>query len=235
MRRAVLLVAGGTGTRMGTTRPKQFLSLDHQPVIIHTLNCFLRFDPEIIVAIVIYPEAMGELQDILRQHLPEALVSRILLAKGGATRTVSVWNGLQSIQQALGGEDVWIGIQDAVRPFADEALLTRNYALAALKGNAVSCVSVKDSLRKKNPEGGSQAVNRAHYYAVQTPQTFRLSELYAWMENRPHDEYTDEASLAESFGAEIHLAEGSYRNLKITTPEDLVLARHFIQHPNFTV
>lgn len=225
MQRAVLLVAGGTGTRMGSSLPKQFLRLTDKPVIIETLLRFLEWDADMVLAIVIYPEAREELTRLLGEHLPESIVRRIGIANGGATRTVSVWNGIQLLRKTIPPGDAWVAVQDAVRPLITPDLLERNFSLAATKGNAVSCVPVTSSLRKKTPEG-SEAVDRAQFLTVQTPQTFRLSELYTWLEKRPHDDFTDEASLAEAFGQTIYLAEGSYRNIKITTPEDLWLARH---------
>lgn len=230
MRRAVLLVAGGTGTRMGSAQPKQFLTLNGKPILIETLLRFMEWDAFMHCGIVIYPEARTELESLLQQHLPAELVKKISLANGGATRTISVWNGIQAMKEFLGAEDVWIAVQDAVRPLISADLLERNFNLAAAKGNAVSCVPVTSSLRIQEGES-SRAVDRSQYWTVQTPQTFLLSALYHWLQQRPHDDFTDEASLAEYFGEKINLAEGSYRNLKITTPEDLYLAR-YLADPN---
>lgn len=233
MQRAVLIVAGGTGTRMGSAQPKQFLPLGEKPVIIETLNRFLEWDPEIIPAIVIYPDAREKLEEILNTYLPEEIRNRIILAEGGDTRCISVWNGVQALYHTLSQPETWLAVHDAVRPILSPALLENNFNTAVQKGNAVCCVPVKSSLRKISAEG-SESVDRSLYLHVQTPQTFRLSELYGWMKNRPHDAFTDEASLAEASGACIYISEGSYDNLKITTPEDLIVARYLHAHPDFT-
>lgn len=230
MRRAVLLVAGGTGTRMGSAQPKQFLTLNGKPILVETLLSFLEWDSHIQCGIVIYPEARKELESLLPKHLPDERVQKITLANGGATRTISVWNGVQAMKQALGSEDVWLAVQDAVRPLISSDLLERNFKLARDKGNAISCVPLTNSLRIQEGDS-SKAVDRSLYWTVQTPQTFRLSSLYQWLQQRPHDDFTDEASLAEYFGEKIHIVEGSYRNIKITTPEDLYLAR-YLADPN---
>jgi 2-C-methyl-D-erythritol 4-phosphate cytidylyltransferase len=231
MRQAVLLVAGGTGTRMGSPKPKQFLRLNQYSILVETLNRFLDWNPEILPAIVSYPEVLEELNTLLDKEVPAEIRNKILICPGGNTRTVSVWNGIQLVHTALQGENAWVAIHDAVRPLVSSELLDNNQQIATEKGNAVACVPVTNSLRKITPEG-TVAVNREEYFLVQTPQTFRLKDIYQWLKNRPHDQFTDEASLAEYFGATVNLSPGSYQNIKITTPADLYLARYISQNPN---
>lgn len=223
MRKAVLLVAGGTGTRMGSSIPKQFLLLKGKPVIVRTIEQFLSWDSTIEVVISIYPDARETLEKVLMEWLPG---HSIRIVSGGATRTLSVWYGTRALYaQTEHPETFMLLIHDAVRPLIDHSTLDSNFATALRNGNSVSCVPVKSSLRRKT-ESGSEAVDRSEYYHVQTPQTFILSDFYEWMNRRPHDDFTDDASLAEFCGARIFLSEGSYENLKITTPDDLILAEH---------
>jgi len=223
MRKAVLLVAGGTGTRMGSSIPKQFLPIKGKPVIIRTIEQFLSWDSDIEIVISIYPDAKETLEKLLSFWLPN---QSIRIVPGGATRTVSVWFGTEALYaNTINPDQVMLLIHDAVRPLIHASVLDANYAQALRYGNAVSCVPVKSSLRRKT-ESGSEAVDRSVYYHVQTPQTFILSDFHGWMKNRPHDEFTDDASLAEYCGAQIFLSEGSYENIKITTPDDIILAEH---------
>jgi 2-C-methyl-D-erythritol 4-phosphate cytidylyltransferase len=223
MRKAVLLVAGGTGTRMGSSIPKQFLPIKGKPVIIRTIEQFLSWDSDIDVIISIYPDAKETLEELLSFWLPN---QSIRIVPGGATRTLSVWYGTEALfAQVERPDQVMLLIHDAVRPLIQHSVLDTNLATALQYGNAVSCVPVKSSLRRKT-ESGSEAVDRSAYYHVQTPQTFILSDFHEWMNNRPHDEFTDDASLAEYCGAQIFLSEGSYENIKITTPDDIILAEH---------
>lgn len=221
MRKAVLLVAGGTGTRMGSSIPKQFLPLKGKPVIVRTIEQFISWDSSIEVVISIYPDAKGTLEAVLAKWLPN---HSIRIVPGGATRTLSVWYGTEALYaDTEHPEELMLLIHDAVRPLIDHSTLDANYSTALQFGNSVSCVPVKSSLRRKT-ELGSEAVDRSIYYHVQTPQTFVLSDFYTWMKQRPHDDFTDDASLAESCGTRIYLSEGSYENIKITTPDDIILA-----------
>ena len=226
MRKAVLLVAGGTGTRMGSNVPKQFLHIQGKPVIIRTIEQFISWDPAIEVIISIYPAAKTALEQLLIEWLPGQHIS---IVAGGATRTLSVWNGISELyHHSQQPSEVMLFIHDAVRPIIHHSVLNQNYTTAIQHGNAVSCVPVKSSLRRKT-ESGSVAVDRSAYYHVQTPQTFLLSDFYEKMQQRPHDDFTDDASLAEACGAHIFVSEGSYDNIKITTPDDIQLAEQLLK------
>jgi len=232
MQRAVVLVAGGTGTRMRSLQPKQFLTLNDKPVIIETLLRFLDWDENIIPVVVIYAQALSQLKEFINIYIPEHLKSRILITEGGSTRTCSVANGIEILFNTYPNSEILVAVHDAVRPLITPDLLSLNFDLAEKAGNAVCCVPVKSSLRLKTPTG-SQALDRSQYFHVQTPQTFLLKQLHHWLNNRPNDDFTDEASLAEQAGESIHISEGNYSNIKITTPEDLVLARFLLQNPDF--
>jgi 2-C-methyl-D-erythritol 4-phosphate cytidylyltransferase len=224
--RFALIVAGGTGTRMGGEVPKQLLPLRGKPILIHTVERFLRLGPNVLVCLALHPSLLERWPALLAQYLRED-AHRITAIAGGATRTLSVDAGLRACTAQAQGQPALVAIHDAVRPIVSQALLESAYAMALEKGNAVVCVPVKSSMRRKEGDA-SVAVDRSLYYHVQTPQVFRLNELTTAFQRRPHDEFTDDASLAEEMGIRIHICEGSYDNLKITTPEDMAVAEQLL-------
>lgn len=229
--KACILVAGGTGTRMGGGKPKQFLRLGHKPVIIHTVEQWLAFDAAMPLVVVMFPGAMDEWQTLVDEFLTPAQRARLVTVAGGGERTDSVYNGLRALLALLPGEDfahVYVAIHDAVRPFAHTAMLSGAFDAAQQQGAAVCCVPVKASLRRST-EAGSEAVDRALYYEVQTPQVFRLALLWQAYENRPHNRFSDDASLVEAHGHAVAICPGSYDNIKLTTPEDMYVGEQILQ------
>lgn len=237
-----MVVAAGSGLRMGTELPKQFLPIGGEPIVMRTLrrlsegveqfltDCsqnvdgtvrnFMNVDNCVHKLALVLPEAYiplwGELCGKHEFSLPHDIVA------GGQTRFHSVKNGF-----AVSPEADIILVHDGVRPFADDKMI-EDVIVAALKhGAAVPVVPVVDSLRQLNGSGGeSVAVDRSAYRAVQTPQGFRgdlLREAYA----RPYDgRFTDDASVVELSGlGKVVLTDGSPANIKITTPADMAAAQ----------
>jgi 2-C-methyl-D-erythritol 4-phosphate cytidylyltransferase len=122
-----------------------------------------------------------------------------------------------------------VAIHDGVRPLIDKEIIENSYKIASEKGNALVVVKLKDSIRKQDLLGNSKGVNRENYYLVQTPQTFEVAQILQAYELAEDDNFTDDASVLEASGQKINLIEGSYRNLKITTPEDLIVASALLQ------
>jgi len=217
MKKYALIVAGGKGLRMGTETPKQFLLLQGRPVLMHTIEAFASILDILIVLVL--PEAQKNYwQELTIKHLftiPHILVS------GGDTRFQSVKNGLTYVSDGI------VAIHDGVRPIISQELLIKAYDTCEQKGNAVLAVRLKDSIREVDLFGNKN-VNRNNYYLIQTPQVFHSSEIKAAYQNAEHDNFTDDASVLESVGAKIHLVEGSYSNIKITSPEDLAIAEVLI-------
>lgn len=226
--RAVVVVAGGTGTRMGGGMPKQFLPLVGKPIMVYTIEAFLRFDEAMPVVVVMYADAMLQWLEVLETHFSEADRARIHTCTGGDERSDSVHRGLQLLQTVLPQPNCHVAIHDAVRPFASFAMLQAAFALATQQGSAVCAVPVKASLRITT-DTGSQAVDRSVYREVQTPQIFPFDALLRCYEQRPHNKFTDDASLYEYFGQVVHLCEGSYDNIKLTTPEDLYIGEQILR------
>ena len=229
MKRAAIIVAGGSGKRMGTALPKQFLPLDGVPILIRTIQKFLPKEGGLPLVLVL-PETHWEIYEkISLTFFTRQQRESITLSPGGATRTLSVYSGLQTLQESVNEPaDYLVAIQDAVRPFITTAIIDHAYQLAELHGASVVCVPVKSSLRQKT-ETGSKAIDRSAFYHVQTPQTFQFKEILEAYQHRAHDTFTDDASLFEAAGKEVFICEGSYENIKITTPEDMIIAEEILK------
>jgi 2-C-methyl-D-erythritol 4-phosphate cytidylyltransferase len=213
MLRYAIIVAGGTGQRMGSSIPKQFLKLGNGvPILVQTFRVFAAL-PSVQIVVVL-PQEHLDMWENLRVSFD---IPAHDVVAGGATRTDSVAKGM-----ALVPDDGLVAIHDGVRPFVSEELIECCYQVAAKKWAACAAVPSKDSLRRLSPDGSSVAVSREEYYLVQTPQTFRA---LLWKEAlaaaKPGQVFTDDASLVEAAGYAITLVEGSYANIKITTPDDL--------------
>lgn len=212
MERYALIVAGGKGVRMGGTTPKQFLLLDNRPVIVHTLEKFLSFDPDIHLIVVIPADQEEEWSRLQATYFPE---TKIRVVHGGAERFHSVKAGLDTL-----GYRGLVAIHDAVRPFVGLQTIADSFLAAEEFGSGVAAVPLKDSIRELT-EHGSTTRDRNHYRLVQTPQTFQLEKIKNAYDRAVRADFTDDAAVYEAAGYAVHLVEGSYSNIKITTPEDL--------------
>lgn len=216
----VIVVAGGSGLRMGTELPKQFLVLNNLPILFHSILAFYRYNPQIKI-IVVAPKShfktIAQLQNNYGFNIPFSL------AAGGETRFLSVKNGLAQVP-----ENALVGIHDAVRPMVSQSTITKAYQSAMDNGNGIPVVDVIDSLRQvKN--NTNQAVNRSEYRIVQTPQVFKSTNIKQAFDAATHHNFSDDASVAEANQQLIFLTEGNKQNIKITTPEDLKIAEFFVQ------
>ncbi len=214
-RTAIIIVAGGGGTRMGGGVPKQFRILGTKPVLAHTINRFHEALPEAQL-IVVLPEAHLRFWEDLRARFE---VARHTVVTGGTERFHSVKRGLA----AVGFDTELVGVQDAVRPLASVALIRRLAEEAATHGSAIPVVKAIDSYRRIEGEL-SHIVDRAPLRIVQTPQLFRRALLESAYDVDFRPTFTDDASVVEAMGEQIHLAEGERSNLKLTTPEDFYIA-----------
>jgi 2-C-methyl-D-erythritol 4-phosphate cytidylyltransferase len=213
-------VGGGSGSRMQSETPKQFMLLNGKPILMHTIEAFYHSDlkPEIILVLNIDFHAFWENLCIKHQFsIPHTLV------KGGLHRFNSVKNGINSIK----GKAI-IAIHDAVRPLPSNQLITRSFMATEETGNAVVALKSKDSVRQKKGDL-SKSLNRDDIYLVQTPQTFRSEILNKAYKQEYRNEFTDDASVVERLGVSINLIEGESQNIKITFPEDILLAEFFLK------
>ena len=216
----MIIVAGGKGLRMGTELPKQFLLLRGLPVLMHTLNAFFVYDPDISIVLVLPQEHQDYWQELCEKY--NFTVAHQIVG-GGETRFHSVKNGLDAISATL-QEEALIGIQDGVRPLVSKEVISRCFDRAAQEGGAFPIIPVTDTLRKKNSTG-SFTVNRADYCLVQTPQVFHSYILYEAFRQPFSDAFTDDVSVVEALGKyKVVEVEGERENIKITTPLDLRIA-----------
>ena len=215
----VIIVAGGSGTRMQAAVPKQFLLLNGLPVLMHTILAFGDSQTNPAIIVVLPKDYHQYWQELCIKHqftIPHQLVS------GGETRFHSVKNGLSLIEG-----DAVIGIHDAVRPLTAATVIDEAYRYALQNGNAIVAVQSRDSIRQVKNELSS-ALARDEIYLVQTPQTFQLHQIKKAYQQAFDSKFTDDASVVEHAGFKIHLVEGSHQNIKITFPEDIVIAERLL-------
>jgi 2-C-methyl-D-erythritol 4-phosphate cytidylyltransferase len=219
MKKYAVIVAGGSGSRMGSEVPKQFLLLRDKPVLWYTLEVFLAAYDDMMVVLVVPAEHMEAAQAVVEATRAS---QRVRLTPGGITRFHSVQNGLNLIN-----EDCVNFVHDGVRCLASVDLIHRCYEQALSWGSAIPVVDSKDSVRLVT-EGGNEAIDRSRVKLVQTPQTFLSHILLPAYRVEYRNEFTDEASVAEAAGHTVHLVEGETGNIKITLPMDLILAEKLI-------
>lgn len=216
MKKFVVIVAGGSGSRMKSKTPKQFLLLDDKPILIRSLEAFHNYDPNIAIVVVLPIEQTNKWQELIRQY--DFKIDHQIVA-GGTSRFQSVQNGLDAIL-APG----LVAIHDGVRPLVSNQVIKDTFDKAEKFGSGVAAVDVKDSLRVIDG-GENRAVDRSLFKAMQTPQTFRVQLIKTAFEFAAESRnFTDDASVLENYGEIVYLTDGDYKNIKITTPEDLKLA-----------
>ncbi len=210
-----IIVAGGSGRRMGKEIPKQFIEIHGKPILMHTLSRFFEADPAIQL-IVVLPESQHEYWKNLVAEYNFNIKHAVV--KGGVERFFSVFNGLQSVT-----ENSLVAIHDGVRPLVSVETIVKCFQTAADQGNAIPVIPAMESIRKVI-DNKSKAVNRDRYFMVQTPQVFQ-SEIILKAYQQEYDcNFTDDASVIEKAGYMVHLVEGNVENIKITRPVDLKIA-----------
>ncbi len=218
MRKHVIIVAGGNGVRMGGEIPKQFLLIGGKPVLMRTIEAFCVYNADMHVVLVLPATQQAYWKDLCETHcfmLPHEV------ADGGKTRFHSVRSGLLRVDG-----DGLVGIHDGVRPFVSREVIAACYAEASHSKAAVPVIDVVETMRYLTYTG-SKTVPRSRYKLVQTPQVFDIRLLKEAYAQEYTDAFTDDASVVEALGAEIHLVPGNRENIKLTTPFDLKLAETF--------
>ncbi len=219
MKKFAVIVAGGTGTRMNNTIPKQFLLLKGKPVLYYTISSFLQAYDDLQIILVLPEEHVAAGQEIIDAFFD---YNRIQITIGGRTRFHSVQNGLQLVQ-----EEGIIFVHDAVRCMVSINLIKRCYEAAIESGSAIPVIDCKDSVRIITEEG-NEAVERTTVKLVQTPQTFHSKILLTAYQIDYKDKFTDEATVVEAFGLKVQLVAGEENNFKITRPVDLIIAEQLL-------
>ncbi len=222
--RGVIIVAGGSGSRVGADRPKQFLKIAGKEILLHTVERFLGAEGVEKIVVVLPETWIEEWRQIC---LSWGVDGTHQVCAGGATRIESVRNGLRAI-----GECAVVAVHDGVRPLVSCAMIERGFAVAEEYGSAIPVVEVVDTIRSLSSDGGSEVVDRSRLRAVQTPQVFDGELLRAAYATCRSERYTDDGSVVERFlrsrGGALAFYDGERTNIKITYPEDLDLATHYL-------
>ena len=220
MKKFAIIVAGGFGTRMANSIPKQYMDLCGKPVLWHTLNNFVNAYSDLEIVLVVADEYRKSATDVT--NLLEDS-SRIVMVASGHTRYQSVKNGLEQIPF-----DSIVAVHDGVRCLVTTELIQSCFDKALQNGNAVPAVSVTDSVRIIS-EIGNSVVDRNHVKIIQTPQIF-FSNVIKKAYDQPYEDcFTDDATIVERSGTVIHLVNGEEANIKITRPVDILLAEKILQ------
>lgn len=221
----VVIVAAGQGSRMQTKESKQYLPLAGKPILIHTLERFAAHSEIGWITVVVPPGDEQRVSDLAAAYGIHDKIAAI--TAGGAERQHSVLNGLETLQDKV---DLVL-VHDAVRPFVTHEMISAVAEEAKANGAAVLAVPVKDTIKIAGSDGTvSSTPDRRSLWAVQTPQAFRVSLLLRAYEQAIRDEYlgTDDASLVERLGEAVKIVPGDYANIKLTTPDDLYWAEHYL-------
>ncbi len=219
MKKIAIIVAGGTGIRMGGKIPKQFIEINNKPVIIYSFEAFYHYDKSIRFILALHPDYFSLWEKIIRKY-PDFTDHEVV--KGGKTRFHSVRNAVRIIRV-----ESLIAVHDAVRPLVNNETIARCFETAEVKGCAVPCMEISESLRELT-YSGSRPIDRNNIRTIQTPQVFRSDILIKAYRQKYSSKYSDDSTVVENAGYKITLTEGNRHNIKITTKEDMVLAETFL-------
>ena len=220
MQKSVIIVAGGSGLRMGSMIPKQFIELKKRPVLMRTIDKFYEYDPGMEI-IVVLPLKMVPVWDKLCIEHNFKIKHKVSI--GGDTRYHSVKSGLLDAKPGS-----VTAIHDGVRPLVNFDTIGRCFDVAAEKGNAIPFVLPSESVRASTGVG-NRSLAREDVHLIQTPQVFQWDQLENAYEQDFTIEFTDDASVVESYGFSINLVEGNRENIKLTTPIDMKFAELYFE------
>ena len=221
MDKFAIIVAGGSGTRMNSAVPKQFLPMEGKPVLMHSILAFHIYDASTQIIVALPAGLFSSWESICNEHsfrIPHKL------AEGGKTRFDSVKNALNFITA-----DGLVAIHDGVRPLVSRDLISRAFDHTRVHGNAIPVVPVTDSVRNTNGSFNSP-LDRNNLRLIQTPQVFDASLILEAYQQDYSDSFTDDASVLEAAGETLNLIRGDQYNLKITFPEDLLIAEALLKY-----
>ncbi|MGQ0827111.1 MAG: 2-C-methyl-D-erythritol 4-phosphate cytidylyltransferase [Bacteroidota bacterium] len=220
MNKYIIIVAGGTGTRMKSQIPKQFIELQGKPILMHTIEKFVKAIPQINIIVVLSKQLHDEWEELCKKYNFKHIIQ---LTDGGETRFHSVRHGL-----ALVPANCVVGVHDAARPFVSSKTIINAFEHAEKNGNASPVVPLTESVREVQG-GNNKAIDRSKIFIVQTPQCFHSDLLKKAFVQEYRSTFTDDASVVEAMGEKINLIDGNYENIKITTPQDLIIAKALME------
>ena len=224
MKKYAIIVGGGQGQRMKARIPKQFLLLNNKPLIVHTIEAFKKYDPQLTFIIVLPELNLDYWKQALFKYIPE---NDIQVTAGGNERFYSVLNGLAFVKE----DDAIVAIHDSVRPLVSLKTIDQCFKLAQQKGSAIPVIEVKESVRMISNED-SEIIDRSNLRLIQTPQVFHAGKIKDAYNKGYSSTFTDDAGVYEKAGNKIYLVAGNKENIKITTPEDMEVAKVFFKFLN---
>lgn len=211
----VIIVAGGSGKRMGSDLPKQFIEVAGKPILMHTIEQFYRYASSITIILVLPEDQHNYWNELLIKY--NFNISHTVVC-GGKERFHSVKNGMTKCS-----EQGLIAVHDGVRPLVSQSTIRQCFAAASKQKAVVPAIPANESIRKV-VDGKNTALDRSQYYMIQTPQVFNSKLLYKAYEQDFSPLFTDDASVVEAMGQTVTLVEGNAENIKITRPMDLKIA-----------
>ncbi len=222
---AIIIPAAGSGSRMKASKNKQFLGLAGKPVIAYTLMAFDACDAVKEIVLVTKEDERDVFQGIVETY---GIKKNVIFAKGGETRQASVHNGIKTVSQDV----TYIAVHDGARPFISQKVLRSAFETVVTREAVIVAVPAKDTIKRVNVDGQVvETLNRSELWQIQTPQVFGRTLLMQAYERADQAgfEGTDDSSLVEWTGHKVHVVMGDYNNIKVTTPEDLVIGEHIIK------
>lgn len=217
-KKIAIIVAGGTGQRMGSVVPKQFLEIEGKSILLHTIDQFVNAFDDISLVVVLPEGYIEEGKKLLNNRTKNT----IQFIAGGETRFQSVKNGLGAVK-----EKSIVFVHDAVRCLLTPALIQRCYQQAVEKGSAIPAVSSTDTVRIMENEK-HHLFDREKVMLIQTPQTFQSELILSAFNQEYQPSFTDEANVVEAAGQAVFLVDGEFENIKITRPLDLAIATYVL-------
>ncbi|MCT4639899.1 MAG: 2-C-methyl-D-erythritol 4-phosphate cytidylyltransferase [Bacteroidales bacterium] len=219
---SVIIVAGGSGSRMGVDLPKQFLELKGKPVLMHTIERFYNYNNNLHIVLVLPQAYIDYWNSLIKEY---NFTIKHTVTNGGTTRFNSVKNGLDMISN----DSDMIAVHDGARPLVSDKTIDNCFIMAEEKGAAIPVIDVDDSLRMVTGNG-SEHVDRGNYKRVQTPQIFSADVIVKAYDMGYDSKFTDDASVVEAAGHKIWLADGNIENIKITHKTDMIIAEAIIDN-----
>lgn len=220
MKKYIVILASGNGTRMQSSLPKQYILLKNKPLLFYTIERVYDFNDSYNIIVVINKEHENLFRELRQKY---SLKVPIKIVFGGNERYYSVKNALNSIEES----DSLVAIHDGVRIFPTKQMFQRGFITAERYGNAICCIKVSDSIRIED-EKSNYAMDRNKVMLVQTPQFFITNKLKQAYSQNYDPRFTDDATIYETLGEKINIIEGSRENIKITYPFDLLFAEQIL-------
>lgn len=221
MKRYVIITAGGSGQRMESEIPKQFLTINGEVILMKSISAFYTFDPTLNIIVTLPKDQILFWKELCTKH--DFKINHDIVP-GGKTRFNSIKNALEKIPK----EGI-LAIHDGVRPLVSQETISQTFEIALLNGNAVPYIDIVDSLRYADIKT-NHPVDRNNYKIIQTPQTFDCKIIKDAYTQNWNESFTDDASVVEKLGIKINLVPGNPENIKITTQKDILIAETLLNH-----